>query len=240
VGRLGRRLFSVFTTNCLLQLHRALCLHTDPPGPAQKNGAGKRERCSNCQRGYRHFVPRVRLNLLPGIFANASDDETRQRFRSSKHLPRRMQKLHDTNVCSIRSVCMIQILALCSAFGIPAVSKYAMNLWTTELQRRLDADGCNILVMVLHPGAVNTFAHYFPLSRLFKFLFSSFMTTPDDGASTSLFAAASPLVRADPDKYRGQYMLPVGTLTSSKASRDGEMARKLWSNTESFLQSLDI
>ncbi|KAJ6559123.1 NAD(P)-binding protein [Mycena vulgaris] len=126
------------------------------------------------------------------------------------------------------------------SFARYAVSKYATNLWTTELQRRLDADGGNIIVMALHPGSVNTFAHYFPLSRLFHFLFSTFMTSPDDGAATSLFAAASPLVRADPDKYRGQYMLPVGTLTSSTATRDAEMAGKLWSNTESFLHNLDV
>lgn len=87
---------------------------------------------------------------------------------------------------------------------------------------------------------MNTFAHYFPLSGLFNFLFGMFMTGPDDGASTSLFAAASPLVRDDPEKYAGQYMLPVGTLTSSKATRDTEMAEKLWTNTESFLQSLEL
>ncbi|KAJ7459916.1 NAD(P)-binding protein [Mycena latifolia] len=125
-------------------------------------------------------------------------------------------------------------------FARYAVSKYAMNLWTTELQRRLDGDEHNILVMSVHPGSVNTFAHYFPLSRLFNFLFGTFMNSPDDGAATSLFAAASPLVRADPDKYRGQYMLPVGTLTGSTATRDAEMAGKLWSNTESFLQSLGV
>ncbi|KAJ7612418.1 NAD(P)-binding protein [Mycena rosella] len=126
------------------------------------------------------------------------------------------------------------------SFGRYAVSKYAMNLWTTELQRRLDAEGRNILVMALHPGAVNTYARFFPLSRLFNLLFSAFLDSPDEGASTSLFAAASPLVRADPDKYRGQYLMPVGTLTSSASTRDAEMAVRLWSNTESFLQSLGV
>lgn len=130
-----------------------------------------------------------------------------------------------------------------------AVSKYATNLWTTELQRRLDdelqvaeadADGRSILVMSVHPGTVNTYAHYLPFSRLFDFLFSKFMTPPDDGAATSLFAAASPLVRADPQKYRGQFMLPVGTVTNSTATRDTEMAGKLWRNTESFLESLEV
>jgi len=125
------------------------------------------------------------------------------------------------------------------------VSKYATNLWTSELQRRLDeslasTEGRSIICTSVHPGSVNTFAHYFPLPRLFDFLFSLFMTGPDDGAATSLFAAASPLVRDDPDKYRGQYMLPVGTLTSSTATRDPEMAEKLWNNTESFLQNLEL
>ncbi|KAJ7134692.1 NAD-P-binding protein [Mycena epipterygia] len=136
-------------------------------------------------------------------------------------------------------------------FARYAVSKYATNLWTTELQRRLDdelhvadadadTDGRSILVMSVHPGTVNTYAHYLPFSRLFDFLFSKFMTPADDGAATSLFAAASPLVRADPQKYRGQFILPVGTVTDSTATRDTEMAQKLWSNTESFLESLDV
>ncbi|KAJ7016639.1 hypothetical protein C8F04DRAFT_1280905 [Mycena alexandri] len=138
----------------------------------------------------------------------------------------------------------------CKTYMVPsfaryAVSKYAMNLWTVELQRRLDeslkgAASHKILVTSLHPGAVNTFAHYLPFSRFFHSLFSLFMTSPDDGASTSLFAAASPVVRAEAEKYGGQYMLPVGVLTSSKATRDTEMAAKLWNTTESFLQTLDI
>jgi NAD(P)-dependent dehydrogenase (short-subunit alcohol dehydrogenase family) len=130
---------------------------------------------------------------------------------------------------------------------VVAVSKYAINLWTTELQRRLDETlesarrgGRSILVMSVHPGSVNTFAHYFPFPRLFNFLFSRFMTRPDDGASTSLFAAASPRVRAEPDTYRGQYMLPVGVLTSTPATQDAEMAGKLWDTTESFLQELGV
>ncbi|KAJ7505252.1 NAD(P)-binding protein [Mycena galericulata] len=118
------------------------------------------------------------------------------------------------------------------------VSKYATNLWTAELQRRLDDRGADIVCMSVHPGSVNTFAHYFPLPRLFEWLFSLFMSGRDDGAATSLFAAASPIVRQDPEKYRGQYMLPVGTLTSSAATRDTKMAEKLWTNTESFLQNL--
>jgi len=131
-----------------------------------------------------------------------------------------------------------------SSFARYAVSKYAINLWTTELQRRLDeplasTGGRNIIVIALHPGAVNTFAHYFPLPRLFDLLFGLSMTGPDDGASTSLFAAASPIVRAEPEKYGGQYMLPVGVLTSSFATRDTEMAGKLWDTTESFLQGLE-
>ncbi|KAJ7811369.1 NAD(P)-binding protein [Mycena leptocephala] len=136
---------------------------------------------------------------------------------------------------------------LLSSFARYAVSKYAINLWTTELQRRLDETlesarrgGRSILVMSVHPGSVNTFAHYFPFPRLFNFLFSRFMTRPDDGASTSLFAAASPRVRAEPDTYRGQYMLPVGVLTSTPATQDAEMAGKLWDTTESFLQELGV
>ncbi|KAJ7761537.1 NAD(P)-binding protein [Mycena maculata] len=136
----------------------------------------------------------------------------------------------------------------CKEYTVPSfarygVSKYAMNLWTSGLQRRLDESLTGkrpILVMAVHPGSVNTFAHLLPLPRLFDLLFRTFMVGADEGAATSLFAGASPLVRADPAKYRGEYMLPVGTLTLSAAMRDPEMAGNLWTNTESFLQGLGL
>ncbi|KAJ7147027.1 NAD(P)-binding protein [Mycena crocata] len=132
-------------------------------------------------------------------------------------------------------------------FARYAVSKYATNLWTIELQRRLDEslananhDGRGIIVMSVHPGAVNTFARFLPMSRIFDFIIGLFMTSPDDGASTSLFAAAAPIVRAEPEKYRGQYLLPVGKLANTSATKDTEMARKLWENTETYLQGLGV
>jgi NAD(P)-dependent dehydrogenase (short-subunit alcohol dehydrogenase family) len=125
--------------------------------------------------------------------------------------------------------------------SLPAISKLANILYSKELQRRLDVDDIAITVIAVHPGGVGTFYHRLPFQRLFKWLLGFFFLTPDEGAYSAAFAAASPDVRADPLKYKGKFLCPVGILTEvSKQADDLALAKELWQTTESFLESIDV
>lgn len=54
-----------------------------------------------------------------------------------------------------------------------------------------------------------------------------------DGAYTSVFAAANPVVRAKPDAYKGKYLVPFGRVTApAPLAHDGELAKQLWTLSE--------
>ncbi|KAG7446796.1 uncharacterized protein BT62DRAFT_893644, partial [Guyanagaster necrorhizus] len=99
--------------------------------------------------------------------------------------------------------------------GRYGVSKLMNVIYTTELQRRLSTKSIPITCISLHPGSVDTgWAWRAPYPRLATIVFKIFFIGPDQGAYTSCFAAASPLVKADPDKYKGQYIRPVGRIVA--------------------------
>ena len=64
---------------------------------------------------------------------------------------------------------------------------------------------------------------------------------PEPGSYTSCFAAASPLVRNFPNKYKHAYLEPVGHIgeLSENAKRD-ELASQLWQTTQRIINDLDI
>ncbi|TFK48485.1 NAD(P)-binding protein [Heliocybe sulcata] len=127
-----------------------------------------------------------------------------------------------------------------------AYSKLANLLYTKELQRRLDSKGSKILVMAIHPGSVLTegnirlWSHLW-CGSLITWLVSFFFSTPSVGAYPSVFAAAAPVVRAEADRYKGQYILPGNKIT--KTSKDAEsttLAADLWDTTELLLKQLGV
>lgn len=61
------------------------------------------------------------------------------------------------------------------------------------------------------------------------------------GAYTSVFAAASPIVRENPDKYKGAYLEPVAQLGKpyEQALNDG-LAKELWETTEEILKEIGV
>ena len=68
-----------------------------------------------------------------------------------------------------------------------------------------------------------------------------FCDTPEVGAYTSCFAAASPLIRQNPEKYKGAYLFPVGVFTEQGANaKKADLALDLWETTESILKALSI
>lgn len=116
------------------------------------------------------------------------------------------------------------------------VSKLANVLFTQSLTRQLAAT--KIICVSLHPGLVNTsLAAKSPYPRLIGALLWLFATDPAQGAYTSCFAAASPLVRAEPEKYKGAYLEPVGKIGAASAnSQRVDLQDELWATTERYLE----
>ena len=103
-------------------------------------------------------------------------------------------------------------------------SKLANVYFTYELARRLEGTG--VTANVLHPGFVATNfgrsngGNLRPLFRLFQLA----AITPEQGAQTSLYLAAS----AEVEGVTGKYYDRCEAVPSSSVSYDNEMARRLW------------
>lgn len=110
-------------------------------------------------------------------------------------------------------------------------SKLANVVFTYELARRLEGTG--VTVNALHPGAVatnigsNNKAWY---ARPALALFRLFAITPEKGARTSVYLAASPKIEG----VSGKYFANESQVESSAASKDEAVAGKLWSLSESL------
>ncbi|KAL1939523.1 hypothetical protein VTO73DRAFT_9834 [Trametes versicolor] len=130
-----------------------------------------------------------------------------------------------------------------------AYSKLANVLYAKQLQRRLDLEGIPITVLALHPGAINTEgvrkdpgASLPILGPIVKLIITKLLTTPEEGAYTSSFAAASPIVKAEREKYKGAYLNPPGKIVTPPApeAESKELAEELWATTETILQSFNL
>jgi NAD(P)-dependent dehydrogenase (short-subunit alcohol dehydrogenase family) len=104
-------------------------------------------------------------------------------------------------------------------------SKLANVMFTYELARRLDGTG--VTATVLHPGVVRTaFGVEDPArwQRVFLPLMRPFLKTPEQGARTSIYLAASPEV----DGVTGRYFANRRARTSNKTSYDTAAQARLW------------
>lgn len=78
-----------------------------------------------------------------------------------------------------------------------------------------------------------------PLSRLVTWLAGFFSDQPEQGSFTTLFAAASPLIKQNPAAYRGKYISPYTKVEDpSPTARDPNLAKTLWSTTEKILKDV--
>ncbi|KAH9941219.1 NAD(P)-binding protein [Epithele typhae] len=128
-----------------------------------------------------------------------------------------------------------------------AKSKLANALWAKELQRKLDAEASPIPVVTVHPGPVMTEGvENYPaipiafLRSLVLFLARPLFSTASVGAYPSVFAAASPVVKAQSDKYKGAYLRPPCTIGPMELAEDEQRAKDLWSITERMLKQWDV
>lgn len=106
-------------------------------------------------------------------------------------------------------------------------AKLALILFTYELSRRLAGSG--VTVNCLHPGAVNTDAplkdpDLSPFARSMYSLVRPFFLSPEKGAETSVFLAASSQVEG----VSGKYFIKKAEVGSSPESYREEIARRLW------------
>ncbi|XP_038613018.1 dehydrogenase/reductase SDR family member on chromosome X, partial [Tachyglossus aculeatus] len=114
--------------------------------------------------------------------------------------------------------------------GAYAQSKLALVMFTYQLQQLLTEGGHHVTANAVDPGVVNTdlYKHVFWGTRLVKkitgwLLFKS----PDEGASTSLYAALSPELEG----VGGCYLYEEERTRSAHLTYDQELQRKLWAQS---------
>ena len=118
--------------------------------------------------------------------------------------------------------------------------KLANVLFAKELQRRLDKEGANMIVISLHPRNSNTFSYLSPFPRLSKFIMSFLFMTPDVGAYTTVFAAASPIPEKD-SRYKGAYLRPIAQLSDATPTAcSPELGAELWETTERIVAGFNL
>jgi NAD(P)-dependent dehydrogenase (short-subunit alcohol dehydrogenase family) len=116
-----------------------------------------------------------------------------------------------------------------TGFMANSQSQLARVLFSYELARRLDATG--VTANCLHPGSVRTNLLRDlprPIPFLATTVFRPFFISPERGAKTILYLAASPEVEAT----SGRYFVQGRSVKSSRASYDVALAKKLWTTSE--------
>lgn len=110
-------------------------------------------------------------------------------------------------------------------------SKLCNILFTKKLARILT--DTKITVNAVHPGVIKT-----GLTRgapsLVKFILGFFLSTPEQGAKTTLHVANLP----DSDKTTGEYFAGSKIANSGSYSRDESVADKLWDLSEEYIENI--
>ncbi len=104
-------------------------------------------------------------------------------------------------------------------------SKLANIEFTYELARRVESSG--VTVNCLHPGVVAT-GLFRNLPKILHLPLRIFLSTPEKGAETSVYLAASPEVEG----VTGKYFANKRAVASSPESQNAENARRLWEVSE--------
>lgn len=117
-------------------------------------------------------------------------------------------------------------------------SKLANLLFATELHRWFEEDDEHErTAFAVHPGTVKTdlMRHLHPaLEWLVDVAGPLFMRDVEHGAATQVWAAAHP----DAREYGGEYLVDCDVAEPTSAGRDRDLARRLWSETESIVEEI--
>lgn len=124
-------------------------------------------------------------------------------------------------------------------------SKLSNILFVKELQERYP----NIMVTAVHPGAVRTELGRHIVGILpnwiqniaegtFTYLAKKGLVwLPDDAALSQLFAMSSPKLTLNPNKYRGQFIIPLARIGEPPIhAYNKTLQKKLWSFTEKLIE----
>ena len=114
------------------------------------------------------------------------------------------------------------------AFRVYGMTKLANILFTYELAERLEGTG--VVANCLHPGSVNTnFANNNrSLGTLLFRAFKPFMRTPEQGADTVVYLAASP----ETGEMTGRYLTDRKVISSYEEPHDVSAQKRLWEVSE--------
>ncbi|KAM9247744.1 LOW QUALITY PROTEIN: polyprenol dehydrogenase [Leptosomus discolor] len=117
-----------------------------------------------------------------------------------------------------------------SPHGAYAQSKLALVLFTYQLQHLLTANGSHVTANVVDPGVVNTelYRHVFWVVKVAKWMTAwLFFKTPEEGASTTIYAAVSP----EMEGAGGCYLYNEERTKSADIAYDEELQRRLWTES---------
>ncbi|NWR14962.1 DHRSX reductase, partial [Emberiza fucata] len=117
-----------------------------------------------------------------------------------------------------------------SPHGAYAQSKLALVLFTYRLQHLLTANGSHVTANVVDPGVVNTelYNHVFWVVKVVKWMTAwLFFKTPEEGASTTIYAAVSP----EMEGAGGCYLYNEERTKSADVAYDEELQRRLWTES---------
>ncbi|XP_038012107.1 dehydrogenase/reductase SDR family member on chromosome X [Motacilla alba alba] len=117
-----------------------------------------------------------------------------------------------------------------SPHGAYAQSKLALVLFTYRLQHLLTANGSHVTANVVDPGVVNTelYKHVFWVVKVVKWMTAwLFFKTPEEGASTTIYAAVSP----EMEGAGGCYLYNEERTKSADVAYDEELQRRLWTES---------
>jgi NAD(P)-dependent dehydrogenase (short-subunit alcohol dehydrogenase family) len=113
-------------------------------------------------------------------------------------------------------------------FQVYGTTKLANIMFINELAGRLQGTG--VTANCVHPGGVNT--NFGTNNRGFTTLlfraFKPFMRSPEQGADTVIYLAASP----DVEGMTGKYLTDRKLITASEEAYDENLRRKLWEISE--------
>ena len=113
-----------------------------------------------------------------------------------------------------------------------SVSKAATIILVQELQRQLDRQDLPIVCIAVHLGETATGGFFAVNTAPVRLVARLTFLTPEQGAVNPLFAATATEVRRDFDKYKGQFILPIGKIgTTNPVTEDDAQVKGLWDNT---------
>jgi NAD(P)-dependent dehydrogenase (short-subunit alcohol dehydrogenase family) len=112
-------------------------------------------------------------------------------------------------------------------------AKLAIVMSVHEWHRRFVANGANVVINSVNPGAAATnILRYFPLSFIYPILMKLFLKSADKGSECSIFAALSPTA----GRLSSRYISDCQDTASSTISYDTKLAAALWMHTQKALR----